>query len=256
MSDHGSRPGIYPVWDEFVKGLDNQKNWLGMPLAPAVRLAQAQPDLLNGAGQKVTAEFLKSMQGAGLTSVNKEKGAIRISSSNGNPVRFTMTDVPCNGADLFISFNIKGDAMDDYPEDYTRSARLRSGSGAPDQSFHLNSKWFYTCLSFRRVTASSVNLSFELEGDEAVWISDFSVHAQPDAIYRDFENGLVLANPSDHDYEFDLAKIVPGVTLRRLKGSPMQDPEINNGWFVGEKVTLGPRDGLFLVKQGKMTGSH
>jgi len=59
----------------------------------------------------------------------------------------------------------------------------------------------------------------------------------------------VLANPSDRDYTFDLKELFPQRKLRRLKGSPRQDPATNNGQEVVDKATLGPRDGLFLVAE-------
>jgi len=42
--------------------------------------------------------------------------------------------------------------------------------------------------------------------------------------------------------------MLPGKKLRRFKGTPRQDPATNNGESVAAKVTLGPRDGLFLVR--------
>ena len=64
----------------------------------------------------------------------------------------------------------------------------------------------------------------------------------------EFDNGLVLVNPSDHPYTFDLEKLTAGKRYRRLRGSPQQDPQINNGAAVEGPVPLGPRDGLFLGK--------
>jgi hypothetical protein len=68
-------------------------------------------------------------------------------------------------------------------------------------------------------------------------------------MYREFDNGVVLANPAPHPCTFDLAKRFPGQTFRRLRGSSRQDTEANNGKPVGAKVTLGPKDALFLVRE-------
>ena len=58
---------------------------------------------------------------------------------------------------------------------------------------------------------------------------------------RDFENGVVLVNPTIFART---VKLEPG--LRRLVGK--QDPAINNGSAVGQ-VTLGPKDGIVLLRQ-------
>jgi hypothetical protein len=108
--------------------------------------------------------------------------------------------------------------------------------------------WFRAGFYFPRVRSRSADLEFEVEGTEDVWLSDFSVHASPDVIYRGFENGLVLANPSLHEYEFDLVSLFPEQRFRRLEGSSRQDTATNNGSILGRRVKLGPKDGLFLVE--------
>ena len=75
-----------------------------------------------------------------------------------------------------------------------------------------------------------------------------TAHSATDAIYREFDNGIVLANPSMRPYEFDLATIAPGAKFRRLRGTETQAPEINGGAEVGDTVTVPARDGLFLVR--------
>ena len=67
-------------------------------------------------------------------------------------------------------------------------------------------------------------------------------------MYREFEHGLVLANPSDHPYEFDLAELFPGESFTRIQGSANQDRETNDGSPVDGKVRLQARDGLFLAR--------
>jgi hypothetical protein len=58
---------------------------------------------------------------------------------------------------------------------------------------------------------------------------------------RDFENGIVLVNPTIFART---VKLEPG--LRRLAGN--QDPAVNNG-SAASQVTLGPRDGIVLLRQ-------
>ena len=112
-----------------------------------------------------------------------------------------------------------------------------------------NSKPFPASFYFRDAGPAVVDLTLEIEGTEPVFISDFTVHNAPDAMAREFEHGVVLANPSMHDYVFDLATLFPNAKLRRFRGNTSQDPEVNNGEPVGATVTLGERDGLFLVRE-------
>ena len=80
-------------------------------------------------------------------------------------------------------------------------------------------------------------------------LSEITAHAAPDAMAREFEGGVVLANPSSRAHRFDLGALFLGVRLRRLQGSPEQDPRTNNGRPVGAAVEIGPRDALFLRKE-------
>lgn len=127
------------------------------------------------------------------------------------------------------------------------------GTGAGNrsgQSFTLaGAEPFDASFYFRDVRPGPIELTFRLEGEEPVEIAGLSIHAATDALARRFEHGVVLVNPADHPYTFDLAALFPGVQLRRIQGSPAQDPETNNGAPVEGTVTLGAKDGLFLTVQ-------
>jgi hypothetical protein len=97
--------------------------------------------------------------------------------------------------------------------------------------------------------ARNVTLHFEVEGEEPVVIERVEAYSAPDAMFRLFENGIVLANPSPAPVSFNLSELSPGVTYRRLAGSAHQDPSTNNEEAVAGRVTLGAKDGLFLVKR-------
>ncbi len=244
-----AEPGdLYPVWDEIDKGVENKINWLGQPLTRAIRLTLSQKDLLDGNGTKINPEFLRHFIGEGL-SFSIEKNAVKIMNSGQKAIKFNINNIPVNGSDLFIAFKIKTEDRKGYPTLYPRLCQLKSSSGKPDQSFYANSNWFESGISFREVSGNSINLTFEVAGEEALWLSDFKVFAHPDAMYRVFENGIVLANPSDHNFEFDLSKIAPNTVFKHIQASLLQDLKTNNGTEVGSKVTLGARDGLFLVKK-------
>ena len=113
----------------------------------------------------------------------------------------------------------------------------------------LNKRPFEASFYYRDIRSGLVDLTFTVEGSAPVLIKKISVHAAPDARCRVFENGVVLGNPSHGKYTFDLHKIAHGMKLRRIKATPLQDAEVNNGRRVGRAVTLGPLDGLFLKRE-------
>lgn len=92
-------------------------------------------------------------------------------------------------------------------------------------------------------------LAVEVEGGEEASIEALSAHAAPAAVAREFEHGLVLANPSPRPYRFELGKLFPGGRFRRLLGTPTQERLVNNGQPVGASAELGKWDGLFLSRE-------
>ncbi len=109
---------------------------------------------------------------------------------------------------------------------------------------------FESGFYFPEIRSDYIDLELRIEGTEPVWIERITAHAHPDVIYREFERGLVLANPSPRPYVLDLGRVCPGRRFRRIRGSEHQDPETNNGEPVGQKVKLQARDALFLVALG------
>ena len=111
----------------------------------------------------------------------------------------------------------------------------------------LNPASFASTFYFPGLSGSQLSFQATLEGSEPMWIDSISAYAYPDAMVRQFENGIAMVNPSLQPYTFDLSALAPGRTFRRLSGSPHQDPQTNDGSLAGAKMTLAPKDGLFLV---------
>ncbi len=226
------------IWDELWMGQEQKIGWLGQPLAPAIHLAETQTDWLANLSPS---ELLARIQGAGLN-IARDGDAIKISASDPktNALRFTLT-LPTQGADLLVVFTARADAT---------IARLAQINFNRDEASALwvnqNAFKFYHYRG--DVRGETVELHLEIEGDAPLWLSRLAAYAYPDVMYREFENGLVLANPSLRAFTFDLAKLLPNRMWRRLRGSPLQDPQTNNGARVAGAVTLGARDALFLVR--------
>ncbi|MCD6352094.1 MAG: hypothetical protein J7M26_08235, partial [Armatimonadetes bacterium] len=419
----GERGRLFPIWDELWGGAMKKPGWLGKPLGPARCLAKEQPDLLEGAGRRWPADFVRRWQGEH-TTVAAEGGALRLEGdAQAKAVRATLKGLACRGEDLYVVVVLRAAARAGYPPEIPRLAwvglakpdtelvrreppprtgmcrrgghdepieplsgaqvayrpswtvgrqareayfchppyrggkpgyvywerdvtvpphgRLKfaigmgklspqrsdgvefrvtlkpaGATGRPQTIFSklyneyrweehevslerwsgkkvtlrfiadcgpkdntttdhaawadvrlleagkperrvrperhmtfVSQKPFESTFYFRPVTAPRVNLAIEVEGREPVWIESLTVHAAPDLQVREFEHGVVLANPSLHPATFDLARLFLGQTFHRLTASPLQDTHTNDGQPVGRRVTLGALDGLFLVKQ-------
>lgn len=244
------------VFDELSGGRDGQVNYLGRPLGPAVSLALAAPDRFHGSGEQFSHGFLSRVQGKDIK-VTQDGDAVCIATkaSVAQTLKFTIWAGDIDGEDLTVNFTARAAPWTGYPVEVARrmTVTVSTDANPKGNATFVNTRPFSPRLYFRNVQGPKVGLRFEVEGAEPIWLSKITTHAHPDATYRLFENGLVLANPSDASYEFDLRKIAPGFRYRRLRGSSQQDPATNNGQPVGDTVTLAPRDGLFLVKTALST---
>ena len=109
---------------------------------------------------------------------------------------------------------------------------------------------FEATFAFRRIETETIDLEFVIEGAEPIRISRLSAHAAPDAIVREYDHGVVLANPSYHAVTFDLTELFPGRTFRRIRATEAQDREVNSGEALGGTVAVPERDALFVASEG------
>lgn len=246
--------GLFGVWDEFRMGTENRLGWLGKPLGPAVRMATRRPDLLEGKGCPIDQNLGKLLQGDGIQFQRVKSGMLVTTKTKVSEMTFRLTDVPTNGPDLFVLLTARAEPIQGYPPEVARLMYVGlSSQGRPAS----RNERFMTCVNgtdfnsgfyFSNIRTKKIDLEFTLEGSESVWISRIAAYAHPDVIYREFENGLVLANPAPHPYTFELDKLFPGQRFRRLQASSTQDTISNDGSIVSDRLTLEPKEGLFLTK--------
>jgi len=168
---------------------------------------------------------------------------------------------PWAGKRVTLRFVTDCGPRDNSTTDHAHWGDVRvAAEGAPEPSAlprsfmtFAGTEWFRSTFYFRDVQARGVELDIEAEGAGELRIRDLTVHAHPEALAREFDHGLVLANPSPEPFTFDLSALAPGRTFRRLWARERQDAETNNGAKVGKTVTLGARDGLFLVERAAAT---
>jgi hypothetical protein len=249
------------IWDELVMGTERKLGWLGKPVGPTVRMAKTEPDVLKGRGTPPGRGLMKMLKGSGVT-FTLDGDAVKVESAAGDILRFELRGVPSRGPDVTVLMTARSAPKEDYPKEYARLliGSTHKGLPFPDLSLdwqvnqgnrycsYTNHTEFTSGFYFREQKPGKVDVEFSVEGTAPVWITGIEAYSHPDTMYREFENGIVLANPSNDSYTFDLAALFPGQKFRRLEGSKKQDPKTNDGRAVGDTVELQARDGLFLVK--------
>lgn len=273
------------IWDELVGGTEKKTGWLGRPLGPAVRLAEKteptiaidQPStLVDGAGE-VTVE------GVDLTlTADDDRLKVRGNGETGDALVFRIKNLPCSGPDCYAAITLHADPLPGYPADMPRVAAIRpiglgrrpnknaaiqtarpplaplddaavlqlASSRGRSVMTLLGDKSFKATCYYPDVEDADGRFDLEIavEGTAAVTIDRIAVYAWPDVMYRRFEHGIVLANPSWMPHGFNLEKLAPGERFRRIEGTELQDPKTNNGQPVGEIIELPPKDAIFLRK--------
>jgi hypothetical protein len=243
------------VWDEFRMGTAECLGWLGKPLGPAVRIAPRQPDLLEGKGSPIDRDLLNRFSGAAVR-FEREQSGLKVTAvdSKASEIRFRLINVPCSGPDLFVLATVRADSMQGYPSEVARLMYVATGLQGQQVNENnrfmtwINGSDFDSGFYFSDIGSNQVDLEFVVEGSEPIWISRIQAYFHPDVMYREFEHGLVVANPSPRPYVFDLDKLFLGHTFKRIQGSITQDTVANDGLAVEGKLSLGPKEGLFLIR--------
>jgi hypothetical protein len=241
------------VWDELVAGQKNESGWLGRPLGPARRLAQRTPDLLGGA----TGVALQQRLASDDATLAPEGGAVRVTAGKRGVKQFAIAlrGLAITGPDLFLTLTARGAPLENHPPEMARliHAQLRPAGDQAATSTRfmswLNPRDFTSGFYFNDVKAAAVDVEFIFESAEPVWISSLTAHLAPDTLVREFEHGLVVANPSLHPHSFDLAALMPGRSFRRLQATVGQDTVTNSGAPAGARLDLAAKDALFLLSQ-------
>jgi hypothetical protein len=197
------------IWDEVFKGVEKEAGWLGRPLAPSTRLAIQQPPLWANYPEGVSPHMLPRVDGAESGWAN---GVLTIEATQprSDVPAFVLRDLPIDGPDLVVTMVAWGEPWGEYPADIPRRAWVKVAG--TDQEFwtFIGPHPFESVFYFKDLTTSSVDLEVRLENKSPIYISNLRAYAHPDVIYREFENGIVLANPSSGPYTFDLASLTNG----------------------------------------------
>ncbi|MCX7014168.1 MAG: hypothetical protein NTW86_16730 [Candidatus Sumerlaeota bacterium] len=239
------------VWDEFWKGTAHEIGWLGQPLGPARRLAEEQPDVFGGAGSPATSAILSKFAGTNMT-FTIDGGRVKVTATGGaTELGFNLKNVPLSGPDIYLSITAHGDPLPGYPPEMPRVMTVKSTEGITTPTEHMtwaNGQDFTSTFYYGDVIGATGKFHLTVEGTGPIWLT-LTGRAHPDAVVREFEHGAIVANPSLHDYAFDLASLFPGQSFRRFQGTALQDPATNNGALISSPLTLHSKDALFMVKE-------
>lgn len=233
------------LYDEIVKGQANQKQWLGKPLGPMVRLAEQFSHEIS--------DF--ELDGNDIV-VRHENDRFLIQSKNHkqDDLSFTIKNIDCPGNDLLVLLDAKGEALKDYPKEMGRLVRVSipdeyvEGKFKHDFMSWMNEKSFESEFYFSTIRPGKIELQINIEGNEPVDIQSLKLFAAPHIVYREFEHGLVIANLSHLPFQMDLSGIFPNKEFVRIRATQGQDNHVNNGEKTGNLLVIPPRDALFLSK--------
>lgn len=244
------------IFDELQRGLDQVPNWLGEPRGGPHHLAASGPDLLHGAGITWPRLFTNRLTGRNLN-VESTTGGIRVSArekGRGDELErrlaWVVPGLEIDSTDLYVELDWSPQPHASYPDSMARSIKLTADVVGSSRSHPVwGGAGGAARFAFRSVGPGKVDLRFSVEGDAPVTLDRLTAHAGVDGMYREFDHGVVFANPSNQPFVFELSRILPNAALRRLAGSQSQDPQVNNGDLLGSTLTLAPRDALFVMRE-------
>lgn len=257
---------------ELYKGDTAEPHWLGRAVGMS-RPATMTPNILNGSNTNDKAKAWDTI----MPSLAVKRGTILVDEDE-LILRPDSDDFP---GYLTLDLNFDLDEKSDfvvYMEAISDDDQLLRKILLPRVSVdvehdaaraELTSK-YYLPLSFyvRGASAGSVTVDFRFDHGGDIRFRSLSVHKAADTLACEFQNGVVLVNPSLEDVTFDLNEVFPGRSgFQRLSASEPQGAanipseyrpqlrqamELNNGERIGNprSLPIPQRNALFLIADG------
>jgi len=269
---------------EVSGGILNERNWMGLPVSELKYTAKNTPDLFEGAGISMDDHFIDHFD-LKETDYRVDDNTLFISGKNEDPYKDLIIPGPeimlKEGEDLIIFFEAK--ALEGFhdleaPNRVPRKINIKvnaepistlPGETPQDIAMHNDLAGFmgtpgFTPLNFyfRKIGRGNepVKITLEVEEQGEFAIRNFTAHAASCAMAREFENAIVLINPSYDDHSFDLGKIFPDFSgfCRILAEESDNKGEMavqavadyNNGKKINDltEVKVPGLNALFLIK--------
>jgi hypothetical protein len=242
------------IWDELKMGLENKIGWLGKPIGPAVRLAEKQKNVFDLKRK----DFLSLLQEVNIENVISLEDSVfkvdHIKEEKNISINLPIIQTDRKSNDIVVLINMKSELMDGYPKKWPRIANLEIGEGEEQKSKsgYINNTLFESAFYFADIqdlSGDTIIAQLKIENTDPVYIAGVRAYFFPDIMYRKFENGLVITNPSENSFEINMHELFPGEKYRRIHGTKNQDPDFNNGEKIGKSLVLNKKDAIFLVKE-------
>jgi hypothetical protein len=255
------------VIPEILGGNLNQPNWLGQPLGAMQYVLGDGEDLFKGGGLTMGDDLVQQfdlkdkahrVENKQLMIKGSEKNRRKDMVIPGPDLKVESGDILIlfeakdidgfvdleNGSQIPRKINIKMEGLPEYPEEPMGGHLLYN-----DLSGFMG-KNGYTPLMFyfRNVGGTDLKMTIEVEEQGGFAIRNLQVFNSPCIISREFENGVVLVNPSFQSISIDLDDAFEKkMKFTRLKaGAKHHSGELiyNNA-----SVTVPSLDALFLLKK-------
>ncbi len=239
--------------DELIKGVENQANWLGKPTGSLIQMAFLANDILEG---KSFSHFSGNITTEGCTATVTDTSLMVSSNGGTGPMTVTLKGIRLPPGDVTISFDSMAlDSLPGFKPVIPRQifVSLPGSKTNPHTSNrvlnYMGTETYYPCaFYFREAGDALVDIKIEIEGNGRISLKNLMLFNAAQAICREFENGVVLVNPSLEHYQFNLANLFPGKRFKRLTSTSTNEEQVNNGSLVNQQVTVPPIDGLFLIR--------
>jgi hypothetical protein len=256
-----TRDALYHQWwyDEYavdpVTGQSSTSRqhagWLGNALGPphVDPWPSTAPDAVtnNGFEAGVSAGWTFSALTPSVGSITHDVSTAAVGSASAR-VRVT---VP-NSVDWYISLGSTGQLNVSAGSSYSatfwakadppRRIRVFAGNSRGERYVDVDGTWRQYQAVLVPATSMSTGVAFTL-ADQAgdVWFDDVHFQAGVSSIWRrDFQNGIVLVNPTERSLSVPLE-----AAYRRILGT--RAPAVNNG-AIGSTMTVPAGDALFLLR--------
>ncbi|WP_443938418.1 hypothetical protein [Pedobacter sp. MW01-1-1] len=236
--------------DELQKGEEKIAHWLGKPIGKMIELGRTIQPITFALPQ---AKIESNDFSISTTSTNIRLKALQKDRSEST---CTIKNVPLPKGDILLYFDAKtAQSIPGFTDDVPRHISIKLNGRNPEENTadrvlnYVNAKDFSACgFYFRNAGDVTCQIEITLEGNTDIELKNFKIVNYPQVLAREFENGLVLVNPSLNDFTFDLNELFPNKKFKRIKATINQKNENNTGEAVQDKVTVSKLNGLFLEK--------
>ena len=245
----------YGLPDELIKGNEREIHWLGKPVGNMVQMSDLAEDQLQAGG---FSSFITNFEESGCMATFTDSSVRIVSTGESENMILRLKNVQLPSGDATVFFeSIAFDSLEGFNPIIPRQIFVSLPGSIPNENTaekvlnYTGTNKFYPCSFYYRAAGEALcDIEIEIEGEGEVELKNLKLFNEPQALCREFENGVVLVNPSLNYYQFDLKTLFPGHKFKRLTTLEYNNENVNDGSVVGDKVTLPPIDGLFLIKDG------